>query len=493
MYKDLRDYLSALESAGDLRHITEQVDSQSEVGAVARLACERYGPAVLFDNIKDYPGFRMLGAFETYSSEPGLPLARLNSIFGLAKDAPGSELVELLADARNLAPLDPVVVESGPVQDNIITENPLDALPVPHLHPMDGGPYVNTIGFFVFEAPDRSWVNWSVARAMKVDGNHMVGMTAPMQHIGMLRAEWEKVGKSVPFALVLGADPLTTFLAGSSVSRYGHSERSLAGALLGKPVELVKCKTNDVLVPANAEIVIEGEIHFGEAPPEGPMAEYHGYIDAIVNTMGDPIFGGYRVVAVTHRDNAIYPCVSAGKPVDEDHTITGPGLAGVALDELRTHGLPVKSCWMLPESANHLLAVTVVDDWEASWDGTSSELVAEIGKTVKALKHDGYWVQRILVTNHDIDPTSVSDLWWAYATRCRPGDGSQILEGVPIMALSPLVNSLEERMATVGRVELLNAVMKTPKAPEDIHSAAFTESYPKSVQERALALYDGGA
>lgn len=491
-FDDLRSYLADLDTRGELKTICDPVNPKYELGAIARLACETYGPAPLFENLFGYPGFRATAAFETYSSDPNNRASRLSRALGLPDDAKGDKIVDFLAGFRDAEGISPVLVETGPVHENIVQDRGglLDYLPVPHLHPGDGGPYVNTIGFFVLEAPDRSWVNWSVARSMKVDGDRMVGMTYSMQHIGMLRREWDKVGGHMPFALVLGADPVTTLITGGPVARFGASEGDVVGAILGKPLEVVQCVTSSLRVPATAEIVIEGYLDLTESVPEGPMAEYHGYIERVQNTMGAPNFGVYHVTAVTHRNNAIYPSTCAGKPVDEDHTITGPGVAAVSLNELRAHDLPVEKAWMVPESAAHVLALTLSDDWSKRFPDTN-ELLHKIGEVVKKLTHSAFWVQRILVTNNDIDPTSPSDLWWAYATRCRPGDGSIVLEDVPIMALSPIVNTLDERLKLRGRCEILNCLM--PPVVDDLSpiSAALHESYSPELVEFAKRRYLG--
>ena len=493
-FRDLRAFLADLDDRGDLRTLSDPVEPRFELGAIARLACETYGPAVLFDSLVGHPEFRATAAFQSYSSDADHPMSRIARSFGLPADSKGYQIVDHLSriDAADSVP--PTLVKDAPVQEHIVRDRDglLDYLPVPHLHPGDGGPYVNTIGFFVMESPDRDWVNWSVARAMKLDGNRFVGMTANNQHIGMLREKWDAIRDTIPFALVLGADPVTTFIAGSPVAKFGESEVGVIGGLLGQALEVVECVTSPLRVPAHAEIVIEGYLDLTESANEGPMAEYHGYIDRLTNTQGAPTFGVYHVTAVTHRTNAIYPSVAAGKPVDEDHTLTGPGIAAVCLRAYRAAGLPVAKAWMVHESANHLLALTLTDDW-ATKHPDSAELFEQIVHTTKGLTHEAYWVQRILVTNDDIDPTSTSDLWWAYATRSRPGDGSTVFEGVPIMPLSPMVNTVEERLKGIGRIELLNCLIPPEVDEMSPTSAALRESYSAELVELARSRYLGSA
>ncbi|WP_340637993.1 hypothetical protein [Mycobacteroides abscessus] len=145
---------------------------------------------------------------------------------------------------------------------------------------------------------------------------------------------------------------------------------------------------------------------------------------------------------------------------------------------------------MVPESASHVLAVTVSDGWSGEFPD-AHELCRKIGNAVKTMDHSAYWVQRILVTDNDIDPTSPSDLWWAYATRCRPGDDSIILEDVPIMALSPIVNTREERTKTRGRVEVLNCLIPPYADDLSVTSAALRQAYPHDAIAFAERTYLG--
>jgi len=205
---DLRSYLEELDNRGDLRRIKEPVDPRLEVGALARHACESYGEAVLFEAIKGYPSFRMLGAFESYSSDPDYRMAKIAMSLGLEPTTHPLEIVEKLAASRSVTPVAPVIVESGPCQENVLLGEKavLSALPVPLLHSGDGGPYLNTIGAFVMQTADKSWTNWAVARGMMVDDRHFLGATFSEQHLGMVRSTWGE-DQRIPIALFLGARP----------------------------------------------------------------------------------------------------------------------------------------------------------------------------------------------------------------------------------------------------------------------------------------------
>lgn len=187
--------------------------------------------------------------------------------------------------------------------------------------------------------PDGKWTNWSIARAMLLDGKRMTGVIAQYQHNGMIYKMWRERGEPVPFALVQGAEPASLFVGGMPLD-YGVDEVVYLGGLFGEPLELVRCKTVDLEVPATAEIIVEGHVSIDETASEGPMGEYHGYLrDEKYN------FPVYHISAITYRDNPILPVTSAGNPVEEDHTAAGVPFSAVCLQHLRDEGLPVAAAW----------------------------------------------------------------------------------------------------------------------------------------------------
>src|ERR1700730_5545973 len=202
--KDLREYLRALESLGDLEHIDRSVSMALEAAAITRRSTERRRPAPLFDNIEGVrAGFRMLGGAGALSSDPSHPLARIALSLGLSHDITSKGLVDHLVEATQRPLIRPKRVsrDAAPCKQNILLgkEATLDRFPIPLIHPDDGGRYVNTWGIIVAQTPDGRWTNWSISRIMMIDGRHMIGLVLPQQHIGMIWKEWEKLGKPMPF------------------------------------------------------------------------------------------------------------------------------------------------------------------------------------------------------------------------------------------------------------------------------------------------------
>jgi UbiD family decarboxylase len=211
-------------------------------------------------------------------------------------------------------PIPPNIVESGFCQENILRgdEVDFDKLPVPLLHQGDGGRYIQTYGIHVVRSPDEKWTSWSINRAMVLGKNKLAGLLPPSQHISLVHKMWTAQGKDTPWACVFGAPPAAIALGGTPLPE-GASEDEYVGAMAGMPVDIVKCKTNDLYVPANAEIVLEGTISQTEKAIEGAMGEYHGFVFPD-DKKPQPVF---TVNAITYRNKAILPISVAGKAADE--------------------------------------------------------------------------------------------------------------------------------------------------------------------------------
>ncbi|MFG3716128.1 UbiD family decarboxylase [Micromonospora sp. NPDC049460] len=480
--RSFREYLSRLDEFGDLRRIDWEVDTAFEIGAITRHSSEVCAPVPLFTNIRGHSGYRVAGAPLAYSSSAEARMARVALALGLAPTTPGGRIVEELAAAMHREPIAPVVVEDAPCHEKVLVGDAADlmSLPSPLLHVGDGGRYINTIGIFVVASPDRKWTNWSIARAMLIDGKRMTGIVSASQHNNVIRQMWQQRGEPMPFALVQGPEPSALFVGGMPLPD-GIDEAGFLGGLFGEPIETVRCKTVDLEVPASAELVIEGYLANDETWLEGPTGEYHGYIPTVRKHR--PV---YHVTAITHRTEPIIPVVCAGKPVDEDHTICGPGIAAVLLEELRRADLPVISAWVVPESACTLLAVCVSPDWAQLTGLTSADLARRILDVCKApdAAHAGWWINRLMVVNHDIDPTDMRDLLWAWSTRCHPVTGRETVMDQRIPA-GVVFYSEAERSAARGPVEVLDCLL--PIGQNAPRSTAFSVNFPADLQQRVLA------
>ena len=435
----LREYIDALRELGEVHEIDQEVDWNLEIGAITRRCYETGSPAPLFARVKGVDaGFRVLGAPAGLSRRPGQRMARVAVSVGMQPGASALEIVEALSRAEDSAPIPPRIVDDAPFMQHVLTGDAVDLLklPTPMIHEGDGGRFLNTWGTIVARSPDGAWTNWSIARIMLRDRNSMVGIVSPQKHVGRMHALWKAIGKPMPFALSLGQDPVIPFFAGMPL-RDGVSEANVIGGYLGKPIDVVRCKTVGLEVPASSEIVIEGHLSLDEVDAEGPMAEYPGYLMPDSRQMR-PV---YHVSALMYRSDPILPIVAAGYPPEENHTCWGIGVAATVLAELRRAGWPVTACFVPFEGACHLLVVTVPEDWRSrSPHPSAPDFARALGDFVFALR-GGTVIPRVLVVTDDLDPSDAGVVLWALAPRVHPGDGEIMFSAEPANPLNAFLTS----------------------------------------------------
>ncbi|MFJ8233169.1 UbiD family decarboxylase [Streptomyces sp. NPDC094448] len=484
---DLRAYLDALDALGDLRTVDRTVSADLEAAAITRRSYELRSPAPLFTSVaEDRIGMRLFGAPAGVGSRPDLPLARIALSVGLPADTGAAELVDHLVRTRDAPPVPPVTVprEQAPCKENVLlgADATLDRFAIPRIHEEDGGDYLNTWGVVIAKTPDGSWTNWSITRIMRLDGRRMTGLVVPPQHLGLVWEQWVERGEPMPYALVQGGAPAIPFVGGIPLPER-VDEAGYIGALLGEPLELVRCETVDLEVPAGAEVVIEGHLSVGRDSLEGPFGEYAGY--ASTHTSQQPVFS---VEAVTHRNEPVWPLVAEGRPPDEYHTVTGTGRAAKVLHALRAAGLPVTTVWVPFAAAMHWAVVTVPENWRSVLPGAgSAEFVRRIGEVM----HNGGGPSAMLpvtyVLDDDIDPADDRDLLWALATRLHPRDRRQFWDSrvLPFMScFSP-----EERAAMRGPSVLVDGLL--PAWGEGrLRHASFAQAYPEDVRRRVVRHWD---
>ncbi len=294
-FMDVREWLGVLEKAGELRRIGAEVDWDRELGAVARRVLEKKGPALLFENIK---GYRTGRCTKVFTGGLG-SRARLAIALGFPPDVSNAELVPYVMK-KNQERRPPVLVKTGPVKDRILRGAAIDQteFPVPRWHFLEGGRYIHTFSAVVTRDPDTRVMNVGVYRGM-------IGQkdTTPMllikggQHWGQHFLKYTARGEPMPVACVIGWDPIMPFLAGSPIPA-GVCEWDVMGAYRDEPVELVRCETVDLEVPAGAEIVLEGFISDDPSTweSEGPFGEYTGYVSDVPTPRPT-----MRLTCITHR------------------------------------------------------------------------------------------------------------------------------------------------------------------------------------------------
>jgi UbiD family decarboxylase len=314
---DFRKFLDILRYDGDLVELDEEIDPYLEVGAIVRKVSETNNLAPLFNNVRGAKQglWRIFGNAASLRPNRSEEFGRLARCLGLDPTVTWKELTEKTIKSKIGARLQPVVVHAAPCKSNSISaeEINLHDLPVPQLHAGDGGKYMQTYGIHVLQTPDKRWTNWSIFRGMVHNRNHLCCLVGLGQHSSMMRDEWRKMGvNEVPWALALGVPPAASLVAALPIPK-NVSEAEYVSAMVGRPLELVKCDCNDLLVPASSEIVLEGALLLDQTGDEGPFGDFLG-LSFGGSAHKQPLF---RVDRITHRDDAILPISVPGRITDE--------------------------------------------------------------------------------------------------------------------------------------------------------------------------------
>jgi 2,5-furandicarboxylate decarboxylase 1 len=258
-FRDFRDFLASLRTQGELIEVDRAVAPKFEVAKALRKSAAVAGPAVVFkNNGTDFP---LVGG--VYNSRSKALIA-----FGCGEDNVVEHILDGLANR-----IPPVLSDTGPVHENIITGDAIDlsALPIPTYSPADGGPYI-TSGLVVSRDPESGIPDLGHYRFELIDNKTLSFLALPSHRFAKNLAKAIRLGqKTFRAALVIGVDPLLAYTGPIQVPD-DTNDFEVTGGLRGSPVELVKCRTNDVEVPARAEFVIEFEVDFGTTVMEGPWA-----------------------------------------------------------------------------------------------------------------------------------------------------------------------------------------------------------------------------
>ena len=419
MFEDLRGYLQHLEQQGQLKRVSEEVDTKYDIAAGIRKTSDIGGPALLFENIKNFHGWRVLGG-----------LFATRKLIALGLGVPEDQLLErylTLEDKR----IPPATVSTGPVKEIKWTGADVDLhkLPIVTHAGKDVGAYV-TIGVQVGKDPDNGARNLSIHRMLLLGKDRLSLWAPPDHHLGrmILKAEEKKRGLEV--ATAIGVEPAIVIGSQAKVP-YGVDEYHVAGGLRGAPVALVRCETIDVEVPAMAEIVIEGVTIPGERVPDGPYGEYPGcYSEA----KSAPVL---KVTAITMRKNPIYQTALTGMPVTENHTLIEYANAAVIHREAMKIVPEVRDVYVTPGGTfRHHVVVSI----KKRHDDEARNLIL-------ALLALGIGLKQVTVVDDDIDIRDPTEVEWALSTRMQP-DRDLIV--IPRLACSTLDPSVPKPRSTAG-------------------------------------------
>jgi UbiD family decarboxylase len=421
-YPDLHDHIAALEKAGQLIRVDRPINKDTEMHPLVRWQFrggipEDQRKAFLFTHVIDSKGKR----YDIPVIVGGLAANREIYRIGLGCDLDKIEETWARATA---APIPPRVVSDAPCHEIVITGDALnqegmglDAIPVPISTPgWDNAPYT-TLSQYITKDPDTGIQNMGNYRG-QVKTRRRLGMNPSLELRPGIYQHWlkyKKLGQKMPAAVVLGAPPAVTFVSTQKISE-SLDELDVAGGLVGSPINVVKAITVDLMVPAEAEIVIEGYIDTEWLEPEAPFGESHGHVNLQeYNAFMD-------VTAITRRKDAVLTSIISQVTPSESSLIKRVSLEPLLLQGLQGLGMKFVKRVSLHEPLTNLRKVCILhiekgtprqEVWRAMYGLVSQHRA--IGKYVIAL-------------DEDIDPTNMDAVWWALSYRCNPALDIEILK-----------------------------------------------------------------
>jgi len=418
-YRDLRDFITAVDRLGALRHVAG-ADPHHEIGGITEVAAGLPEcPALLFDRIKGYaPGFRVFTNATVSPQRAALALGLDPAL------RPLDALKAWMVKRQTLALQPPVMVKDGPVLENSDRADQVDLgkLPAPFWHAKDGGPYIGTGSVVVMRDPDTGWINASIYR-VQVHGKSKVTIQFDHQgrHGAIIAKKYWEAGKACPVAVVNGEDP-ALFIAGFEYLPAGASEYDFAGAIKGAPIDVFVGPATGLPLPARAEIILEGELlpSSQETLPEGPFGEFTGYYAA--DKRPCPVM---NVTAVHHRND---PILLGSPPMKPPRFHFGlPFRAAGIWSNLEAAGVTdVVGVWQ------HVAQLMTVVALKQRYDGHAK-------RAALIAAANSYMGRVVVVVDDDVDPSNLADVMWAIATRCEPSEQIDIVQNAWSSALDPRI------------------------------------------------------
>jgi 2,5-furandicarboxylate decarboxylase 1 len=435
-FNDLREFIGFLESKGELIRTKKPVDVKYEISAYIRKTSDVQGPALLFDNVKEFTIPVLGGAFAT----------RKRAL--LALETSNEDYVNKFHDALDHL-VAPKLTANAPCKDVIIKGQDVDLnkLPVPIFSERDPAPFI-TLGLCISRDPKSGGKNTSIYR-LQLKGRNRLGIMA--QHLVRQLMEAESIGEGLPIAIAIGTDPVLP-LATQWMAPYGTDELALAGSLRGAPVELVKAETVDLEVPATAEIIIEGMVLPNVREDEGPFGEVSGYYTP---SNPKPVI---EVTAITHRKNPIYQAALTGMPTTENHILKQLPLEASYYWQLKKE-FPGVTAVHFPAAGT--VGMTCVIAMKQAYECEARNLIAAMIGTRRN--------KITVVVDDDIDITDMEKVWWAITTRTQADEDVIIFPRVMATAMDPSVRKLRVGSslgidATVPFGQYFPEIVKVPGA-----------------------------
>ena len=409
---DLRAWLHNVDELGQLMKV-DGVDWDLELSTLTEIINERAKnrPALLFDKINGYPeGYRV--AANLLSS-----VNRLALTIGMEPALSEFEFVQRWRrQVKAVEPIEPQVINDCPLFENTLKGHDIDLLsfPVPRWHELDGGRYIGTDDLVVTRDPEEGWVNVGTYRIM-IHGRDHVGLhMSPGKHGRVHLDKSHQAGKPLPIAVSFGHHPLNFLVASTDVPNRVN-EYAYAGGIIGKPLQVVEGPLTGLPLPADSEIVIEGEVAPNDFLPEGPFGEWTGYYAS--HQAAVPVI---RVKAIYFRNHPILCGFPLLKPSSGDNlhfSLMRSALVWNALDEA---GVPdVQAVWAHPSGGRFMTVVSLRQRYPGH--AKQAALIAS------QCRSGAYLGRYVIVVDEDIDITNSEEIIWAISSRSEPSRSIDIL------------------------------------------------------------------
>jgi 4-hydroxy-3-polyprenylbenzoate decarboxylase len=467
-YRDFREHLTALEERGKLHRIEREINKDTELMPLVRWQFrgldERDRKAFLFQKVVDGKGRRF-----TMPVTVGT-LAATTEIYAIGMMCEPDEIHERWTRAQ-MTPIEPVRVSQAPAQEviwqgrDLLNGHGLDMIPVPISTPgFDNAPYLTSA----------NWITKDIETGIYNIGNYRsqiksvdrTGGLFTSQHMGQHWRKCKAKGKRLEACIAIGVVPSIAYSATAKIP-YDFDEYRLAGGLAGAPVEVVPAKTVDLLVPATAEIIIEGTIPTDVVEPEGPFGEYPGY-------MGHRTMSPFlEVTCITHRRDAIYTALMSQFPPSESSKIKHTGTEKIIYKFLRydSGNAAVIDVALHDEVSGSGQAYCVIKMRNASKAEAWRALNASAGYT-------GSYAKVCIAVDEDVDIRDPAMINWAICYSMRPDEDVAIVKGKsPGLDPStyPPGMETEEKRPTSTSALLINAVRPWPYTPVSLPKREYME------------------
>ena len=430
-YKDLRDFIDQLEAKGELKRISMPIDTELEMTEIADRTLRAGGPALLFENPKNSTMPVLANLFGTpqrvamgMGQESVEALRDVGKLLAYLKEPePPKGLKDLWSKIpvfKQVLNMPAKEVRKAPCQEVVLAGDDVDLtqLPVQRCWPGDAAPLI-TWGLTVTKGPHKKRQNLGIYRQQVLGKNKLIMRWLSHRGGALDFREWCQThpGEPYPVSVALGADPATILGAVTPVPDT-LSEYAFAGLLRGDKTEVVKSVSNDLQVPASAEIVLEGYIAQDETAPEGPYGDHTGYYNEVDE------FPVFTVTHVTHRKDPIYHSTYTGRPPDE------PAILGVALNEvfvpiLQKQFPEIVDFYLPPEGCSYRMAIVTM---KKQYPGHAKRVMMGVWSFLRQFMYTKF----VIVCDDDVNARDWNDVIWAITTRMDPARDTTMIENTPI-------------------------------------------------------------